>query len=73
MCEGIRNFIFISAADDVYPCEKFLKKLEKYCIHCHGTAFSEDGNEYGKSSMACGKAAIRCMVYDKKDRNKLLF
>ena len=99
VCEGIRNFLFINANGDVYPCEKFLKKvgnindttvrkiwegsielrrlqnmrwneltdcakcaLEKYCIHCPGTAFLEDGDEYGKSSMACKKAAIRCTI-----------
>lgn len=39
-------------------------KISKYCIHCPGTAFLEDGDEYDKSSLACEKAEIRYNIYE---------
>ena len=38
-------------------------EISEYCIHCPGTAFLEDGDEYGKSSLACEKAKIRSKIY----------
>ena len=32
-------------------------------MRCPGTAFLENGSEYGASSMACEKAEIRAGVY----------
>lgn len=41
-------------------------EVEKFCIHCPGTALLEDGNEYGCSAMAYQKAMIRNKIYKTK-------
>lgn len=38
-------------------------KDSKYCIHCPGTAYLEDGDEYGPSTMSCEKARLRAKRY----------
>ena len=45
---------------DLGECKKCSKS--DYCIHCPGTAWLENGSEYGKSTMACEKAKIREMI-----------
>ena len=37
-------------------------KNSRFCIHCPGTAWLENGSEYGKSTLACEKAEIRELI-----------
>lgn len=46
---------------DLKKCSECIDS--KYCIHCPGTAYLEDGDEYGPSVMSCEKARLRAKKY----------